>query len=76
MCTVIETLAEYRTYLKYDRHIKESTMRKVDLSLRYFTDLYGITETKDLKASDMYIFYEWLKSRHCQKNVNGEAKPF
>lgn len=61
MSTVIETLAEYRTFLKYERHIKESTIRKVYLSLKYFTELYGITETKELKASDMYIFYEWLK---------------
>ncbi len=40
MSTVIETLAEYATYLKYERHLKPATLRKVDLSLRYFTELF------------------------------------
>jgi hypothetical protein len=40
MSTVIETLVEYETYLRYDRRIKASTLRKVNLSLRYFTELY------------------------------------
>lgn len=76
MSTVIETLAEYQTYITYHRHLKAATIRKIDLSLRYFTELYGITETKDLKASDMYIFYEWLKSRRCKKTKHGTDKPF
>lgn len=40
MSTVIETLAEYVTYLKYERHLKPETLRKVDLSMRYFTELF------------------------------------
>lgn len=61
MSTVIDTLPDYQTFLKYERHIKPETIRKVDLSLRYFCEIYGVSETKDLKVSDMYIFYEWLK---------------
>lgn len=76
MSTVIETLPAYFAFLKYDRHIKDVTLRKVDLSIRYFTDLYGFTETTALRASDMYIFYEWLKNRACQKGAKrGELKP-
>ena len=67
MSTVIQTLEEYHHYMKYERRLKPSTIRKVDLSLAYFTELYGITETKELKASDMYLFYEWLKNRSCKK---------
>jgi site-specific recombinase XerD len=76
MATVIETLAEYHTFLKYDRHLKSATLRKVDLSLRYFTELYGVADTKALKASDMYILYERLKSKRSKKKKNGETKPF
>lgn len=76
MGAVIETLAKYETYLKYDRQNKPETIRKVNLSLSYFTELYGLTDTKDLKASDMHIFYEWLKNQQCKRNVDGTSRHF
>lgn len=75
MSTVVETLAEYETYLKYERRIKASTLRKVHLSLKYFTELFWVTETGQLKPSDMYTFYEWLKKRNCMRGKNGQRVP-
>jgi hypothetical protein len=48
MPTVIETFAEYRAYLEYDRQCKAETLRGIDGSLRTFAELYGNTDTKDL----------------------------
>jgi hypothetical protein len=76
MSSVIEILGEYKDFLKYERRLKDSTLRKVDLSLKYFSELYGVTETKVLKASDMYVFYEWLKRRRCSRGKQGKAMPF
>jgi|GEM_PF-1786155 hypothetical protein len=76
MVSVIETLGKYDTFLKYDKHNKPETMRKVYLSLSYFTELYGLTDTKDLKSSDMHIFYEWLRQQHCQRTKDGKTKQF
>jgi len=76
MSTEIETLGKYETYLKSQRQIKAATMRKVNLSLRYFVELYGNTETTVLKATDMHTFFQWIKNRKSQKTKNGEAKTF
>ena len=76
MSTVIETLGKYETYLKSQRQIKAATMRKVNLSLRYFVELYGNTETTALKATDMHTFFQWLKNKTSQKKQNGEPKAF
>lgn len=40
MSTVIETYGKYETYLKSVRRIKPQTLRKVNLSLTYFAELY------------------------------------
>lgn len=72
MSTVIETYGKYETYLQSVRCIKPATMRKVNLSLTYFAELYGMTETKALKATDMYAFYHWLQKRKSRKAKDGE----
>lgn len=76
MSAVLETLEEYNTYIKFERRLKPSTIRKVNLSLSYFTELFGITDTKDLQASDVYMFYEWLKNRYCLRTKNSEQRRF
>lgn len=76
MSTVIEKLGEYELYLKEERLIKASTIRKINLSLSYFAELYGITETKDLKPADGRIFYQRLKERPCKKKKDGIITTF
>jgi len=67
MTTVIETLGKYETYLKNQRQIKAATLRKVNLSLRYFSELYGNTETTALKATDMHTFFQSVKNMKSKK---------
>ena len=63
MPTVIETLAEYKDYLQYDRRCKPETLRGVDASLKNFCELYGTMDTKELKATDMKLFFDLLKNK-------------
>lgn len=67
MSTVIETYGKYEVYLKSVRRIKHATLRKVNLSLSYFAELYGTTETTALKATDMHTFYHWLQNKQSRK---------
>jgi site-specific recombinase XerD len=67
MSTVIETLAPYIHSLVYDKRVCKQTIRGKELALRYFSALYGNTETSELKASDMYVFYENLKTLEKKK---------
>ncbi len=74
MSTVIETYGKYETYLCSVRRIKPATLRKVNLSLTYFSELYGTTQTTALKATDMHAFFHWLQSKQSRKAKNGEKK--
>lgn len=61
MHTVIDTLADYEAFMKYERRRKPESIRAAKLSLRYFTELYGDTLTTRLQPDDMFAFYEHLK---------------
>lgn len=76
MSTVIETYGKYETYLISERQIKPQTWRKVNLSLTYFSELYGNVETTDLNNTDMQTFFHWLKSKTSRKSKKGEQKRF
>lgn len=75
MSTVVETYGKYETYLKSVRRIKPATLRKVNLSLTYFAELYGTTDTKALKATDMHAFFHRLQTRKSRKAKQGEHRP-
>lgn len=74
MSTVIETYGKYETYLKSVRRIKPATLRKVNLSLTYFSELYGTTETINLNATDMHVFFHRLKAKQSRKAKDGEKR--
>lgn len=75
MSTVIETLGKYESYLR-SKQLKPATLRKVNLSMRYFSEVYGNTDTFALKATDMHTFFQWLKTKKSKKSKKGELKPF
>ncbi|HMG66362.1 MAG TPA: hypothetical protein VK588_01710 [Chitinophagaceae bacterium] len=76
MTTVIETLGDYHTYLSNIRHIKNTTLRRIDLTLREFCEVFGTMETTQLIPTDIDAFYTRLRNRVKKKrNGNGEYTP-
>lgn len=76
MSTVIETLGKYEHYLTAERLVSKATLRKVRLSLSYFCELFGNTDTKDLRATDMHTFFQRIKLKRTSKSKASEEKPF
>lgn len=76
MSTVIETLGKYEHYLTAERLVSKATLRKVRLSLSYFCELFGNTDTKDLRATDMHTFFQRIKLKRTRKSKASEEKAF
>lgn len=60
MPTVIEAIGDYQAFLINERYLMPNTIRRVNLSLRYFCELYGNTDTGRLNKTDMDIFHEYI----------------
>lgn len=72
MATIIDTMPVYLQYLKKDRQCKDDTIRSITLSLSYLSELCGVMDTTELKATHLQHLIEMLKRRKKKrKNRNG-----
>ena len=60
MPLVIDTLNDYFFYLQYRRRNVAHTLKANRLALKYFTALYGHTETNRLTPTHMVRFYQYM----------------